>query len=78
MIRSSLKLVRVTYVRVLDGTKIHYLKEKCYASEFDGYIKTEIITKKTYEKAVSEGKRTEEVDIDNARLNIRNTLRKVS
>jgi len=76
--RSKLRLVRETYIKVLDGTKIHYLKEKCYASAFDGYIKTEKITKETYQRAVNENKRIEEVDINNARLNIKNAIRKVS
>lgn len=73
-----MRLVRETYLKVIVGREVHYLKERCYASESDGCIKTEKITKETYQSAVNEGKRIEEVDINNARLNIKNAIRKVS
>lgn len=73
-----MRLVRETYLKVIVGREAHYLKERCYASESDGCIKTEFITKATFLKAVNENKRTEEVDINNARLNIRNAIEKVS
>jgi len=76
--RSKLRLVRETYIKVFHNGKVYYLKEKCYASDQDGFINTERITKETFIRAIQEGKRVEEVDFENARLNIKNTIEKVS
>lgn len=76
--RSKLRLVRETYLKVIDGDKTYYFVEKCYASDQDGFINTEKITKEVFLKAINEGKRIEEVDFKNAKFHIKNMIRQVS
>lgn len=76
--RSRLRLVREIYIEVINNSKIHYLKERAYASESDGYIDVEEITKEKYLKAIEDGKNTEKVKFEDARLNIKNAVRKCS
>lgn len=75
--RSRLKLVRTIYFKVIDEDKIYYLKEKAFVSKYDGYIDVEKITEKEYEKAKLKEEKTEEVNIKDARLNIKNAIRRL-
>lgn len=68
--RKKINLVRKIYFKIKDGDKTHYLIERAYASESDGFIEEEMIDEKRYLKAIEQGENTKEVDIEEARPNI--------
>lgn len=74
--KSALRLVRTIYVKVV-GDKVYYLKEKCYASKYDGFIDVTRITEEQFKKAVQGEKRIEELEFSGARLNIKNAIRRL-
>lgn len=75
--RSPLKLVRTIYFKVKVRDKKCYLVEKAFMSKYDGYIDVDKITEEEYEKAVLKEEKTEEVNFEDARLNIKNAIRRL-
>ncbi|MDR7856332.1 hypothetical protein [Tissierella sp.] len=76
--RSRIDLVRKTYLKVVDQDKNYYLIEKAYASEYDGFIVTDEITEEEFFKAVDNEERIEEINFSEARLNIRNAIKRIA
>ena len=72
--RSKLKLIREVYIKVKDNHNIYYLKEKVYASRWDGLIDLIRIDKETYNKALYNDERIEITTFEDARLNIKNKI----
>ena len=75
--RSPLKLVRTICFKIIDGDKHYYLREKAFASKYDGYIDIDKITKEEYEKAILKEEKTEEINIEDARQGIKNAIRRL-
>lgn len=75
--RSKLRLVRTIYHKVAADNKDYFLKEKQYASRFDGDIKIEKITEKTYDKAVLQGENVKNVNLEDADLGVRNQIKQI-
>ncbi|WP_333638172.1 hypothetical protein [Tissierella praeacuta] len=75
--RSPLRLVRTIYFKIVDEDKTYFLIEKAFTSKYDGMIKVDKITEKEYKKAVLKKERTEEINIEDARLNIKNSIKEL-
>lgn len=75
--RSSLRLVRVVYFKVIDKDKVYYLLEKSYLSKYDGRIDVTRITEKEYEKAVLKEEKTVEISYEESRLGIKNWIKEL-
>lgn len=75
--RSPLRLVRTIYFKIADEDKTYFLIEKAFTSKYDGMIEVDKITEEEYRKAVLKKERTEEINIKDARLNIKNSIKEL-
>lgn len=77
-LKPQMKLVRKVYFKILDRNRVYYLLERAYASKNDGCIYTDLIKEETYLKAIEKKERTEELELDDARPNIKHEIENIA
>lgn len=77
-IKPNMPLVSKIYFKILDRNRVYYLLERSYASVDDGYIFTDLIEEEEYLRALKKGERTEELEFDDARPNIKYEIENIA